>query len=112
MTTANVFCSDSLVKITDEGICFNAYYFPFGSKFVPFSGIDAVTTARPSLLNSRWRFHGSGDFRIWFPRDWHRPSRSVIFFAHLRGSSRQIGFTVENAEAVEQILRGKRLLPQ
>ncbi len=110
MATANVLYDDSLVEITPEAICFKNYYFPFGAKRVPFAEIAQVTEEKPRLLNGRYRIQGSSDLRTWFPRDWHRPARPEIFFAHLRGSSRSIGFTVEDAGQVEQILRDKHLL--
>lgn len=110
MATADVLYSDSLVEITQDAICFKAYYFPFGSKRVRFADIDRVTAEKPSLLNGQYKLHGTGDFVTWFPRDWHRPARPEIFFAHLRGSSRSIGFTVEDAKQVEGILRDKHLL--
>lgn len=110
MATANFSYSDSLVEITDTFICFKCYYFPFGAKCVRFSEIDHITAEKPNWLNGQYRLHGSGDLLTWFPKDWHRPSRSKIFFAHLRDSSRCIGFTVEDTEKVEQILRSKGLL--
>lgn len=110
MATADVLYSDSLVEITQDAICFKAYYFPVGSKRVWFADIDHVTAEKPTLLNGRFRIQGSNDLRTWFPRDWHRPARPEIFFARLRGSSRGIGFTVEDAGRVEGILRNKHLL--
>lgn len=110
MTTADVLYSDSLVEITQDAIRFKGYYFPFGSKRVRFADIEQVTAEKPSLLNGRYRIQGSGDLRTWFPRDWGRAGRPEIFFARLRGSSRRIGFTVEDAGQVEQILRDKHLL--
>lgn len=110
MATADVLYSDSLVEITQDAICFKNYYFPFGSKRVSFSGIDHITTEKPSLLNGQYRLHGTGDFVTWFPRDWKRPQRAVIFFAQMRGSSRRIGFTVEDAAQVERLLQNNNLL--
>ncbi len=110
MATANVLYSDRLVEMTQEAICFKSYYFPFGAKRVRFSDIDRITVEKPSLLNGQYKIQGTGDLQTWFPRDWKRPSRAVVFFARLRGSSRCIGFTVEDAGQVKQILRDKRLL--
>ncbi|MGI4789638.1 MAG: hypothetical protein ACRYFS_12395 [Janthinobacterium lividum] len=110
MTPENLLYSDSLVEITEDSICFKDYYFPVGSKEVRFSEIDTITEKKPTWWNGKYRVQGTGDLQTWFPKDWHRPSRSKLFFAHLRGSSRCIGFTVENAGLVEQILRGKSLL--
>lgn len=110
MNPGLILYSDSLVGITDEAIVFKAYYFPFGSKRVPLADIAGIDAERPTLWNGRYRIHGTGDLVTWFARDWHRPSRPVIFFVRLRGSSRRIGFTVENADRVERLLRDKCLL--
>ena len=101
--------SDKLVEITEDAISFNGYYFPTGDKSVPFSDFQSVMAVKPNVWNGQYRIHGTGDGQTWFPRDWHRPSRSEIFFAQLRGSSRRIGFTVEEAGQVEAILRRKNL---
>jgi hypothetical protein len=102
--------SDTLVEITDDAICFKDYYFPVGSKSVRFSDIERIMAVKPNWHNGQYRIQGTGDLQTWFPRDWHRPSRSELFFVYLRGSSRRIGFTVEAADQVETILRDKHLL--
>ena len=111
MATPTLLYTDSLVEITNEAICFKDYYFPFGSKRVPFSDIETVTAATPNWTNGKYRIQGTSDLRTWFPKDWHQPSRSGIFFATLRGSRRCIGFTVETPAPVEAILRTKVLFP-
>lgn len=110
MATANILYSDSLVEMTHEAICFKSYYFPFGSKRVRFSDIARVTVEKPGLLNGQYKLQGTSDLRTWFPRDWKRPLRPLIFFARLHRSSHCIGFTVEDAGQVERILQDKRLL--
>ncbi len=109
MATSPLLYADALVEITDDAICFKGYYFPLGDKSVPLSEIESVTAVKPNIWNGQYRIQGTGDLQTWFPRDWHRPSRSEIFFVELRGSSRRIGFTVEQASQVEAILRRKNL---
>jgi hypothetical protein len=55
---------------------------------------------------------GSGDLglRSWFPLDIRRPSRDKIFFVELKNSPRRIGFTAEDSETVEAILRSNSIL--
>ena len=102
--------SDSLVDITGSSILFKTYYFPFGSKRVRLADIAGVAALKPTLGNGRYRIHGTGDLQTWFVGDWHRPSRPIIFLASLRGTSRRIGFTVEDAGEVERILRDKNMI--
>ena len=102
--------SDKLVEITDDGILFRNYLFPFGSRRVAFSGIDAVVAKEPTWANGKWRIWGTADFLTWFPRDWKRPSRDQIFFISFPHKRRRIGFTVEDSQTVANILRDKGLL--
>lgn len=110
MATANLLYSDSLVEITEDTLCFKDYYFPVGSKCLRFADIENITAEKPNWLNGQFRIQGTSDLRTWFPRDWHRPSRTKIFIATLRGSSRQVGFTVENSSRAEKIFLEKCLL--
>ena len=90
--------SDSLVEVSEKGIQFRNYYFPVGSKSVPFADITSIEGKPSTIRNGKWRLWGTGDFMTWFPRDWKRPRRSRIFFLRLASQKIRIGFTVENVE--------------
>jgi hypothetical protein len=96
--------SDKLVEITEQGILFRHYYFPFGNKFVQFEELDFVEALEPTVRNGLLRFHGTGDFRTWFPADYGRAGRDKIFLVHLKNKWRRIGFTAENSWIVKKIL--------
>jgi len=102
---------DSLVEVTNQEIIFHHYYWPIGGdKHVFLTQIESVEVRQPSLLNGSWRIWGSGDFRTWFPFDLRRPKRDRIFIAHLRNSSRRIGFTVEDSQAMLGILKEQGMI--
>jgi hypothetical protein len=101
---------DKLVHITGQYIVFQRYYFPFGSKEVLVSEIEYITVLQPSMANGSWRIWGTGDFSTWFPCDWRRPKRDVIFRLKLKDRSRYIGFTVEDSWAVLSLFREMGLL--
>ncbi len=101
---------DKLVELTAEKITFHHYYFPFGDRSVPFKQIESIEVAPSTIMRGRWRIWGTGDIRTWFPLDIKRPVRERIFVAMLRGSSRRIGFTVEDSAKVEAILKDSGLL--
>jgi hypothetical protein len=101
---------DKLIEVTDKGITFHRYYFPFGDRTIPFAQIEHIDVGPPSIIAGSWRLWGTSDFRTWFPLDWKRPKRDRIFVASLRYSSRRIGFTVEDGSRVERILRELKLL--
>jgi len=102
--------SDDLIEITDNSILFRWYYFPFGRRRVSLSEIDHIVAKEPSLLSGKWRIHGTRDFKTWFPCDWKRPKRDRIFIATLQGKQTKIGFSVEDSEKVQKILKNKELL--
>jgi hypothetical protein len=104
---------DSLIEVTDEEVVFHCYYFPFGGdRRVALSQIESIQARQPSIINGSWRLWGTGDFRTWFPLDGRRPGRDRIFLACLRGSSRRVGFTVEDSQKVTGILRERGLLQE
>jgi hypothetical protein len=101
---------DGLVEISDQAIVFHRYYFPFGGgKQVPFSQIESVQIRQPSISFGSWRIWGGGP-RTWFPLDWGRPWRDTIFVACLRGRVFRVGFTVEDSQRVQDILRERGLV--
>jgi len=101
--------TDSLICITKDSVRFKNYYFPFGSKSIKISQMDRVEILIPTILNGKWRIHGSGDFRTWFPRDLKRSRRDLIFIIHLHDKWRRIGFTAEDSGAVIEIFKDKNI---
>jgi hypothetical protein len=107
---AKTIYSDSLVTITGESILFKRYNIFERDKLVFFPYIEKIIVKKPSIWNGKFRFHGTGDFHTWFPRDFGRYKRDKIFFAYIRDKSWRIGFTVENSAAVIKIFREKGLI--
>ena len=102
---------DTLVEITDTSIVLKQYYSPsLKSKNIPFSSIEKIEVLPPTILNGKWRIHGTGNFRTWFPLDKHRPKRDKIFLIYYSSKWIRSGFTVENSQTVQEILEGKGLI--
>ncbi|MBI5550384.1 MAG: hypothetical protein HY911_02675 [Desulfobacterales bacterium] len=102
---------DHLVSITENEIVFEHYYFPTGSrKVVRIADIAHITVKPPTLWNGKWRLHGTGNLKTWFPKDSKRFMRDRIFFAALKGRWVEIGFTVEDGARVEELLKAMHLL--
>jgi len=105
--------SDKLISITDEEIIFEDYYFPIlKKKVVQFSNIEHIVVEKPTIWNGKWRLQGTGNFKTWYPLDGSRHKRDRIFFATLKNQWVNIGFTVEDSERVERILKDKNLIKQ
>jgi len=69
---------DGNIRCDDQGISIRRYY-PWGTKRIPYSAINAVETLPLTGLQKvrRWRLWGSGDFTHWWNLDPRRPSKSV-----------------------------------
>jgi hypothetical protein len=72
--------------------------------------IEQITVVPPTIWNGKWRLHGTGNFKTWYPKDNKRFKRDRIFFATLKNQWVNIGFTVEDGERVEKILKDKNLI--
>ena len=100
-----------MVSITEEAITFFHYYFPSGrTKTVRLDGIDHVVVKVPTLWSGKWRLHGTGGIRSWYPMDMERPGRDRIFMAHLKNQWVRIGFTAVDGERVEGLFRDRGLI--
>ena len=80
------------------------------SLIIPFSDIEEIQVKEPSLKNGKWRIHGTGNFKTWFPLDSNRPKRNKIFFIKYKNKWMRTGFTVEDSSKVENILKVKSLI--
>ena len=99
-----VFYSDKLIEVTSDAIYFHAYYFPCGGKRVLLDQIDHIEEKPCTFKNGKWRAHGTGDLKTWFPRDLKRHKRDRIFFVHLKGQDKRIGFTAEDSQKAKEAL--------
>jgi len=102
--------SDSLVEISHDTLFFRHYYFPVGSKKIALKNAEKIEILDPTLMTGKWRIHGTGDFRTWFPRDPKRPERDMIFIIFYHRRWWRTGFTVENADEVKRIFLEKGLI--
>lgn len=109
----NLIYHDSLVTITADTIIFAGYYFPLHTpKTVRLADIACITVCEPTIRNGKWRLHGTGNIKTWFPADYNRPKRDKIFIANLKTQWVKIGFTVEDSAQVEAILRQHHLIKE
>jgi hypothetical protein len=107
----DIIYQDKLVEISNNSILLKSYYFPsFKSKEIAISSIEKIEVKLPTVWNGKWRFHGTGDVRTWFPMDNARNKRNKIFFITIKHQWIRIGFTVEDSETVQKIFKEKVLL--
>ena len=96
--------SDKLVEIGADYILIRNYYFPFGSKKINVPDIEVINVDKPSLFSGKYRYVGTGDFRVWFPPD-NRTKREKIFVVKLKNAWWRAGFTVEDEMTVLDLLK-------
>ena len=107
----DVIYSDSLVTIRDDSILFKSYGLLGGDKQVSFDEIEKIIVEKPTIWNGKYRYWGTGDFTTWFPLDFCRSKRDLIFVAYRRSKGGwRIGFTVEDSFKVADILQQKGLI--
>jgi hypothetical protein len=100
--------SDALVDVNDNGIYLKNYYFPLTkAKLLKFSDIIQIEKKIPTLMSGKWRYWGTGDFKIWFPLDLNRSKRDCILFIQLASQRIRVGFTVENTNAFIEAIQAK-----
>jgi hypothetical protein len=107
----DILYQDKLVLISNHSILFRNYYYPSQKpKEIAFSDVENIKVKQPTLWTGKWRIHGTGDFRTWFPLDSARYKRDRIFIVTLRQKWIRIGFTAEDSESVQNIFREKGIL--
>ena len=98
---------DTLVSISPTHVRIKNYYYPNGAdKLVSVQDIEWVQIKKPSIMNGKWRFWGTGNLRTWFASDYGRPGRDTIFVMKLKKKWWQVGFTVEDS-ATARVALGK-----
>ena len=76
----DILYSDSLVEIKNDSILFRRYSFFERDRMVLFSDIEKIVVKKATIWNGKFRFHGTGDFRTWFPKDFQRYKRDKIIY--------------------------------
>ncbi|MGP0031198.1 MAG: hypothetical protein ACLPVF_11905 [Acidimicrobiales bacterium] len=94
---------DDRIECTGTEVRVRGYYFPWGTKRIPYTSIRSWERFALSALRGKGRIWGSGDFRHWANLDPKRPHKEVGFFLHLDG--RVIPFvTPDDPDAFEHAL--------
>ena len=88
----------------------HSYYFPFGTKFVPYSQIEGLQRIEiKGLFSGKWRIWGTGNPRYWANLDPNRPKKKVGFVVDLGRRVSPI-ITPDDPDAFEPVLRARARL--
>jgi hypothetical protein len=66
---------DRWVECTDEGLRIRGYYFPWGTKHIPYTKVRSVQRVVMSSFRGQWRLWGTSNPRYWASLDPKRGSK-------------------------------------
>lgn len=101
MTTSSLY-DDGRVKCDDDGLVVR-WYYPWGTKRIPYRSIRGCTTFELSPVRGKWRIWGSGDFVHWYNLDPGRPNKQSGIEIDVGGRIRPT-ITPDDAGAVAHII--------
>lgn len=67
---------DTWISCTDDAIRIRGYYFPWGTKTVPYDRLAAVRRVRLGPLTGQYRVWGTANWTVWASLDPHRMRKS------------------------------------
>jgi hypothetical protein len=96
--------NDGRVECTKDGVHLHWYYFPVGSKRIPYGNIREVQRVDIGAFRGRARIWGTANFHYWANLDPARPKKKVGLVLDL-GKSVKPFITPDNPELVEALIR-------
>jgi hypothetical protein len=98
---------DRWIECTDTEVRVRGYYFPWGTKRIPYASIRSLDRFTLTALRGKGRIWGSGDFKHWANLDPRRPTKSVGFMVNLGRHVIPV-LTPDDPDAFEKVL-GQRV---
>jgi hypothetical protein len=101
--------NDGNIECDGKGIRVRGYYFPWGTKVIPYSAVKGVQRVSLGTLRGKLRIWGTGNMKYWANLDTKRPSKSVGLILDL-GKAVKPFITPDDADAVETLVRERAAL--
>jgi hypothetical protein len=95
---------DRWITCTPDEVVVRAYYFPWGSKRIPYASIRSVRRVAMGAFSGRGRIWGTADPRYWASLDPRRPSKTAALVLDLGRRIRPV-LTPDDPDAVAAVLR-------
>ena len=90
----------------------HSYYFPFGTKRVPYAQVRGLHRIEMTgVMSGKWRLWGTGNPRYWANLDWRRYTKSAGFVVDVGARISPI-VTPDDPDAFEAVLRDRADLPE
>jgi hypothetical protein len=97
---------DRFIECTEDEVVIHWYYFPWGTKRVPYSAVKSFSEVPLSAFRGKGRIWGTGNFRYWASLDPRRPKKSAGLILDL-GKSISPFITPDDADAVAEIISSR-----
>jgi hypothetical protein len=95
---------DRWIECSSDSIQIRGYYFPWGTKRIPYGSIRSVRRVEMSTFKGQMRVWGTSNPRYWASLDPQRRHKSVALILDV-GRHVQPFITPDDPDAVEAILR-------
>jgi hypothetical protein len=95
---------DRWIEGTADGLHLHRYYFPWGSKHIPWTSIRAVRRVPVGMVTGKGRIWGTANPRYWASYDPARPKKSVGLILDLGKPVRPF-LTPDDPAALEAVIR-------
>jgi hypothetical protein len=96
---------DRWISCDEKEIRIRGYYFPWGTKRIPYVSIKGMRKVEMSTFRGTMRIWGTGNFKYWASLDPRRPSKSVAFVLDL-GRHVSPFLTPDDPDSFERVVRG------
>lgn len=101
-----VLYEDARIVCDDDAITIHTYYFPWGSRRIPYITIRTFEERSMGLLTGQLRIWGTGDFKHWYHYDPKRPSKTRALVIDT-GQLVKAVITPDDVDRVAAILKEK-----
>ncbi|KUL51413.1 hypothetical protein ADL22_06355 [Streptomyces sp. NRRL F-4489] len=110
MATTTPPYEDHWITCTEDAVRVRGYYFPWGTKTIPYTKIRGVRRREMGMLTGQGRIWGTGHPRYWASLDPERMSKSTALILDLGRYVRPF-LTPDDPDAVEAVIRERAGLP-
>ncbi|HUY50148.1 MAG TPA: hypothetical protein VMV92_31335 [Streptosporangiaceae bacterium] len=95
---------DRWIECTADAVRIHGYYFPWGTKRIPYSSIRTIRRVNMGILTGKGRIWGSTTLHYWASLDPRRPAKSIALILDTGGHVLPF-ITPDDPAAVESAIR-------